>query len=126
MQDLPFSNLLRSIMDERGISQKWLAEAAHTTEATISRYINGIHQPNILLTMSIAKALNVSVDYLLGITAIPSRNSDKTPELKLLIRCYTKASDRDKKLLWSILEDYMTEDEKDAIMHSSSKENAIG
>lgn len=76
--------------------------------------------------MSIAKALNVSVDYLLGITAIPSRNSDKTPELKLLIRCYTKASDRDKKLLWSILEDYMTEDEKDAIMHSSSKENAIG
>ena len=113
-------------MDERGISQKWLAEAANTTEATISRYINGVHQPNVLLIMSIAKALNVSVDYLLGTTAIPGRNLDKTPELKLLIRCYSKASDRDKKLLWSILEDYMTDDEKDAILHSHLKEKTIG
>jgi len=126
MQDIPFSNLLRSIMDERGISQKWLAEAANTTEATISRYINGIHQPNVFLVISIAKALNVSVDYLLGTTAIPNRNSDKTPELKLLIRCYSKASDRDKKLLWNILEDYMTEDEKDTMLRSPLKEKAIG
>ena len=51
MQNFPFSSLLRSIMDERGISQKWLAEAANTTEATISRYINGVHQPNVLLIM---------------------------------------------------------------------------
>lgn len=126
MQDFPFSSLLKSIMDERGISQKWLAEAANTTEATISRYINGVHQPNVLLVISIAKALNVSVDYLLGTTDIPSRNSDKTPELRLLIRCYTKASDRDKNLLWNILEDYMTEDEKDAILRLPSKESIIG
>lgn len=126
MKNSQFSTLLKSFMEEHGISQKWLAEASNTTEATISRYINGIHQPNISLVMSIAKALNVSVDYLLGNTAIPSINSDKTPELKLLIRCYNKASDRDKKLLWSILEDYMTEDEKDAILHSPSKESITG
>lgn len=126
MKNSQFSTLLKSFMEEHGISQKWLAEAANTTEATISRYINGIHQPNISLVMSIAKALNVSVDYLLGITAIPSRNLDKTPELKLLIRCYSKASDRDKRLLWNILEDYMTEDEKDAILRLPSKESIIG
>lgn len=126
MKNSQFSTLLKSFMEEHGISQKWLAEAANTTEATISRYINGIHQPNISLVMSIAKALNVSVDYLLGITAIPSRNLDKTPELKLLIRCYSKASDRDKNLLWNILEDYMTEDEKDAILRLPSKESIIG
>lgn len=126
MQDLPFSSLLKSLMDERGINQKWLAEAANTTEATISRYVNGIHQPNILLVVEIAKALNVSVDYLLGTTSIPSRNSDRTPELQLLIRSYSRANDRDKKLLWSILEDYMTEEEKESILHSPLKEKTIG
>lgn len=123
MHEYPFSKTLKAIMDSRGINQKWLAEAAHTTEATISRYVNGVHQPNINLVVDIAKALDVSVDYLLGLTAIPYAGEDKTAELRLLVRCYNKANDRDKKLLWGILEDYMSPDERGFISHLSSGES---
>ena len=111
MINYSFSKILKSLMESRGISQKWLADEAHTTEATISRYVNGIHQPNINLVIDIAKALDVSVDYLIGLTAIPYSGEDRTAELRLLVRCYNTASDRDKKLLWGILEDYMSSDD---------------
>lgn len=124
MKEYPFSKILKSIMDTRGINQKWLAEEAHTTEATISRYVNGVHQPNINLVIDIAKALDVSVDYLLGLTAIPYAGEDRTAELRLLVRCYNKTSDRDKKLLWGILEDYMSPDERGFIAHLTSSESA--
>jgi len=123
MKELPFSKILKNLMDSRGINQKWLADEAHTTEATISRYVNGVHQPNINLVVDIAKALDVSVDYLLGLTAMPYAGEDKTAELRLLVRCYNKASDRDKKLLWGILEDYMSPDERGFIAHLSSSES---
>lgn len=123
MKEYPFSKILKALMDSRGISQKWLADEANTTEATISRYVNGLHQPNINLVIDIAKALEVSVDYLLGLTAIPYAGEDKTAELRLLVRCYNKTSDRDKKLLWGILEEYMSPDERGFIAHLSSSES---
>ena len=123
MTEDTFSKILKSYMDSHGINQKWLAEAAHTTEATISRYVNGIHQPNMNLVIDIAKALDVSVDYLFGLTAMPYASEDKTAELRLLVRCYNKASERDKKLLWGILEDYMNSNEKGFISHLSADKN---
>lgn len=47
-------------------TQKWLAEATELTEATICRYVKGERTPNAKNLEKIAKALNVSVDYLLG------------------------------------------------------------
>lgn len=110
-----FSLILKELTESRGISQKWLADEANTTEATISRYINGIHQPNIKLVISVAKALGVSVDYLLGLTSMESSNDDSNDELRMLVKMYSRASDRDKKLLWQILEDYMSPQERDQL-----------
>ena len=36
---------LRTIIRQRGVTQAWLAEKAETTEATVSRYLTGIHSP---------------------------------------------------------------------------------
>ena len=61
-----FGRKLKQILEDRGISQKWLADAALTKEATISRYITGVNKsPNVEILVNIAKALNVSADYLL-------------------------------------------------------------
>jgi transcriptional regulator with XRE-family HTH domain len=104
-------------MEARGINQKWLADAANTTEATISRYVNGVHKPNIDIVVDIAKALGVSVDYLLGLTSVSAYKEERNPELRLLTSCYSKASERDRKLIWGILEDYMTAEERGFISH---------
>lgn len=112
-----FSKNLSRIMQARGINQKWLAAEAHTTEATISRYVNGVHKPNIDIIVDIAKALGLSVDYLLGLTFVPSSKEERNPVFRLLTACYDKASDRDRKLVWGILEEYMTPEERGFISH---------
>ncbi|EGO62126.1 helix-turn-helix domain-containing protein [Acetonema longum] len=109
-----FSENLKNIMTIRGVNQKWLANATNTTEATISRYINKVHKPNSKLIVKIAEALDVSVDCLLGATTVIQISND-IKESSILTACYAKSTDRDKKLIWGILEDYLTLDEKAAI-----------
>lgn len=117
---LTFNENLKRLMESRGINQKWLADEANTTEATISRYVNGIHKPNVELIAKIAKALDVSVDYLLGLTSVPTSREERNPEVRILVSAYNKASERDRKLLWGILEDYLTTEEKTYISPPSS------
>lgn len=61
-------NRLKKTIKQRGMTQFDLAEAADLSEATISHYVNekrGIYYYNIV---AICKALNVSADYLLGLS----------------------------------------------------------
>jgi len=101
-----FSNILYNLLQQRGITQRALAEMAHTTEATISRYLtNSDRMPRVDLVASIANALNVSTDYLLGLTSIPNRQSF-TEEIENLISCYSKATESDLKVVWAVLDKY--------------------
>ena len=109
-----FATILREHIKSRGINQKWLADEASTTEPTISRYLKGVNQPEINIMVRIAKALNVSVDFLCGLTNLPSPKESLGLENHMLIRCYERADNRDKKIIWSILEGYMTSEEKES------------
>lgn len=62
-----FGERLLELLKQKNISQRDFAEAVDLTECSISRYINGERIPNALTLYKIAKALNVSCDYLLGI-----------------------------------------------------------
>jgi transcriptional regulator with XRE-family HTH domain len=119
MDNALFSTILRELINSRGISQKWIADEAGTTEATISRYIAGKNQPEINIVVRIAKALKVSVDYLCGLTDSPTPKESLGAELHLLMRCYDRADSHDKKTLWTILERYMTAEEKERPLSSS-------
>ena len=112
MDNIMFSKILRDLVSSRGISQKWLADEAETTEATISRYLGGKNQPEISIVVRVAKVLGVSVDFLCGLTDMPTPKESLGAELHLLMRCYDRADAQDKKTLWTILERYMTTDEK--------------
>ena len=119
MYNSSFSAILRELLESRGRNQKWLAEEAQTTEATISRYLAGKNQPEITIVMKIANALNVSVDFLCGLTDSPTPKENLGAEINLLIKCYGRADSRDQKTLWTVLERYMTAEEKESPISSS-------
>lgn len=107
-----FSNILYNLLKQRGMTQKLLAEKAHTTEATISRYLSDTKRmPRADLVASIAEALDVSTDYLLGLSPIASRHS-LSAEMEELLSCYSKATENDRKVIWAVLNKYQAVDFK--------------
>ena len=62
-----FSQRLRELRLERGLSMRQLAKELQTTDAAVSNWENGINEPKISYLKSIAVFFNVSSDYLLGL-----------------------------------------------------------
>ena len=111
-----FAGILRETMKSRGVSQKWLADMAATTESTISRYLKGGNQPEISIVARIAKALGVSVDYLCGLTNAPAPAESMSAELQMLLRCYGRGDARDRELVWAVLARHVTDAERESGM----------
>lgn len=108
-----FSQRLQEVLEMRGTTQKWLADNAKTTEATISRYVNGSTEPAILeIIKNIAIALNVSSDFLIGITNAPVKLADLSTEEKTLLSAWQKASAYDKNVVFTLLNKYLTDKER--------------
>lgn len=121
-----FGDILKQTLEERGISQKWLADAAETKEATISRYVNGVNKSSRLdILVNIAKALGVTTDYLLGISDIPNpARADVTAEERILLSAFRKATDRDVSVIWQLLDPYLSPSEKKLLSLSNADENS--
>ena len=125
--DILFSERLEQLIAERGVNQKWLADEANTTEATISRYIKFDNKsPNVEILANIALALNVSTDYLLGISDVPVTTDNLSHEELLLIYAFERASKRDAAIVWQILEDYLTIEEKGDLSALEQKADQAG
>ena len=125
-----FGNRLKQLLDERGVSQKWLADAANTKEATISRYINGINKSSrIDILANIATALNVTTDYLLGLSETQTRDRPEySAEERVLISAFRKASDRDVAVIWQLLDPYLSAKEKEllSLLHNHELVTSVG
>ena len=61
------SERIRSLRNNRGISQVELAEALHVTKQSVSNWENNNIQPSIEVLVKIARYFSVSTDYLLGL-----------------------------------------------------------
>lgn len=113
---MDFSQILRDnlkdIMRQRGFTQALLAEKADITEATISRYLAGVHSPKIEYIAKMAAALNVSIDYLLGLSSSSIPDQPPSPEIRTLIAGYERADPHTKKMVWMQLDLYLTDEEK--------------
>ena len=57
---------LKRIIDEKGVSQKWLAEQIGVTEVSMSRYISGERIPKAPIAIRMADILGVEVKELYG------------------------------------------------------------
>ncbi len=88
-----FSSRLTEAIEIRGVTQKWLADEADTTEATISRYLNGKASPAILVILgNIAKAISI--------------------EEKIILSVWKNISADDKRVLFALLDKYLTPNDK--------------
>lgn len=65
MKDITKKRII-NLLEERNINQKILADAIGTTEATLSRNLNSVHEIRADILERIATYFNVSIDYLLG------------------------------------------------------------
>ncbi len=107
-----FAQRLRSIMREKKLSQVEIARIAKVSEATVSRYLSEqTCLPTISALINLAKSLNVSIDYLMGLTNIPTPRQSGEEFGYVLCECYARASDRDKQLVGVILNEYLTDEE---------------
>lgn len=72
------------LLNDKNLTQKELSKIVGTTEVSIGRYINDKREPSATMLASIANALNVSTDYLLGRpnTHTTSREKSKATELE--------------------------------------------
>lgn len=74
-----FISRLDQARKEKGLTQRELANRVGVTEVSMSRYINGARVPSGPIVVNIAKALGISVDYLVGTSNVKKRqiNADR-------------------------------------------------
>lgn len=111
-----FPERLLSAIEMRGVTQRWLAARTGITEATISRYITKERTPMAFeVVASVAAALNVSTDYLLGNVNSPYPKEDLGGEELVLLAAYNRATLDDRGVLWALLNKYLTPAEKEGL-----------
>lgn len=62
-------------LDQRGLTQYWLANQIGITETTMSRYLTGKRVPKANVILATAKALKVTTDYLIGLSDDPYKTA---------------------------------------------------
>ena len=72
---------LKQIRKKKNISQKKLAKKLNLTQGALSKYEKNITTPNPYTLSEIAKALDVSVDYLVGVSDNSAEKGIKIPVL---------------------------------------------
>lgn len=108
-----FNERLNKIMDMKDMNGADLARKANTTEASISRYKQGVVElPTTEILIELCKALGVSADYLIGIVDSYIEKDTLTKQQTLLLECLERASSDDTEVIWLILSKYMTVAEK--------------
>ena len=68
MADGVFKERFAALIQERGMTQKELAQKTNLTEGAISHYLKGDREPKGAILLGIANALETSTDYLRGLT----------------------------------------------------------
>ena len=63
-----FKDRLKEALTENNISQKELARKISMSQVVVNNYCTGKREPSLGVLISICKVLNVSADYLLGLT----------------------------------------------------------
>lgn len=78
---------IQLLREELNLNQRELADLVGITEATLSRYENNKREPKGLILAKLAKALNVSTDYLLDDTLtkkIPYGNHNELSQNEII------------------------------------------
>ena len=127
---------LKILRQEKKLLQKDVAQAINVGRTTYVKYENGDSEPSMKILVALATFFDVSTDYLLEKTN--DRNEKEKPtqqdepeqgslsaEKKILLSAFERASDDDRRVLWTLLDKYMTPNEKE-YFSQSEQENNVG
>lgn len=101
---MEFRERLRDEMDYQGVSAKDLADFTGISKRTIDNYLKtNPQEPGVINAHKIAKALKVSVEYL--ITGQESNGSQIiTSETKKMITIMNRFTDQEKKVIFDLID----------------------
>lgn len=119
------SQRLKMLKEEKRLSQRDMAKIAQTSETNISRYINFEREPCLSILSNLAQGLHVTTDFLLGLSDVENPKPDLTAEQRVLLSALSRASERDVKLVCSILESYVSPSERSFLDSIGSSMNNI-
>ena len=106
MDNRAFVDNLSYLLDSRGMSYARAAEKIGTVTApTLCRYISGQRNPELSIACDIAKAFDVSLDWLVGMDRAVEKGV-LSPEQKALLDAYAIATPDDRKIVDTVLEKY--------------------
>ena len=113
------SQNLKKYREKNGITQKAFANSCNIATSTYNQYETGKRQPDLETLKKLAEKLQVTVDYLLGgeeekkpVHVDELEQGRISPEKKILLSAFDRASDDDRRVLWTLLDKYMTPNEK--------------
>ena len=99
------STISARLLEDRSMTRADLALRIGVNEATISRFLRGLHTPTIALIEKIADEFGVSVDYLLGRTENPVIRGEEEDDFYRLYAAYKRAGKKEQRVVRLLLEE---------------------
>lgn len=112
-----FSEILKDLIDEKGLSLRGLSKESGVSAVQYSRYLKGVY-PTVLVATKIADYFGVSLDYLFGLTDNVSCKQYTKPNLSLFLPRYIEALKRSNITHWKLSQ--KTELSESALRHWKS------
>ena len=70
MKRREFKNVCKDLIDDLEITQAEFAKKIKTSQATVSKWLNGKQEPRFFQLQNIAITFNIDVNFLLGLTSV--------------------------------------------------------
>lgn len=94
---MQFSEILRSLLEDKHLTQKTVATNIGIAQNTLSSYVTGKRQPDLQMLCALADYLDVSPDYLLGY--VPHSSNLNSDQMQLIEITSKMKPERLKKLV---------------------------
>lgn len=85
---MTFSKRLRSLRNQLKLTQEELSQKTMISTSTISLYESGNREPTIQNLITFSNFFKVSIDYLVGLSDIPTRQNLKIEDIAALLNNY--------------------------------------
>lgn len=100
---------IKSLREERGYSQKQVAQALFISNTSLSNYELNVSTPPPEVLVGLSKLFGVSLDYLYGVTDIELPNNGLNKNEALLLQCYAKLTTKQQKVILELIKDLVKE-----------------
>jgi transcriptional regulator with XRE-family HTH domain len=102
-----FKKNLRDLIESRGLYAKDIAAEINVSTPTLSRYLQGVREPELKYVVRLARYFGVSVDWLLGLSN--DRYEAVPTEVREFATLYALASPDDRTIVETVLKKYREE-----------------